>query len=169
VKALRRLVLRDHRCWGLGSREHACLQRLVCGLLGVCVLACNVGSAVGGGCVKRLTECGGDCVNVGSDPENCGTCGHQCGGGSECKAGVCMASQSSSPLRPDEGDAEALLPADEVRREATPTDAGKSSQHRACSLVSDSGAERQRTLDADAQTHGTADCSPDAMLSVEAP
>jgi hypothetical protein len=35
-------------------------------------------------------DCGGVCTNVEVDPQNCGTCGHDCGSG-VCSQGVCQA------------------------------------------------------------------------------
>ena len=39
-------------------------------------------------CMGAEVECGGACVNLDSDPGNCGECGHDCLGGS-CSAGTC--------------------------------------------------------------------------------
>jgi hypothetical protein len=36
-----------------------------------------------------LVECGAACVDTSSDINNCGTCGHACGGGQPCIAGLC--------------------------------------------------------------------------------
>lgn len=46
----------------------------------------------GGSCVCRsgLTPCGGMCVDLESDPANCGSCGSACAGGS-CEDGDCQA------------------------------------------------------------------------------
>src|SRR5882672_7354840 len=48
--------------------------------MGVC--ACQDGTP---------TVCSGTCVDTKVDPDNCGTCGHQCGATSACAAGVCGA------------------------------------------------------------------------------
>ena len=47
------------------------------------------GDAGDGGAVCNETVCGGQCVNVQIDPDNCGTCGHGCQGGT-CSAGTCQ-------------------------------------------------------------------------------
>jgi hypothetical protein len=39
---------------------------------------------------STMVRCDGGCTNVASDPKNCRACGHDCGTGSECKAGVCQ-------------------------------------------------------------------------------
>lgn len=48
------------------------------------------GDAGDGGIVCNQTVCGGSCVNVQTDPDNCGTCAHGCQGGT-CSAGTCQA------------------------------------------------------------------------------
>jgi hypothetical protein len=40
-------------------------------------------------CSSGQTSCGGSCVNVKSDPHNCGTCGATCGTGLVCSNGQC--------------------------------------------------------------------------------
>jgi hypothetical protein len=64
--------------------------------------ACNVGNLVGGGCMRRLSPCDGECVNLGSDRLNCGTCGHECSSSTECKAGTCIPSERWTSLTPDD-------------------------------------------------------------------
>ncbi|PRQ07661.1 hypothetical protein [Enhygromyxa salina] len=39
-------------------------------------------------CTPEETDCGGECVVLGEDPQHCGACGHDCLGGS-CDAGTC--------------------------------------------------------------------------------
>jgi Collagen triple helix repeat (20 copies)/Stigma-specific protein, Stig1 len=43
----------------------------------------------GGGCGMGLEGCGASCVNLSSDPNNCGSCGTVCSSGSVCTAGAC--------------------------------------------------------------------------------
>jgi len=43
------------------------------------------------GCSSGWTMCGGYCSDFQTDILNCGSCGHACGGGQTCRAGVCMA------------------------------------------------------------------------------
>ncbi|MEZ4407922.1 MAG: hypothetical protein R3A52_15820 [Polyangiales bacterium] len=50
----------------------------VCGAGGAC--ACGAG----------LSNCGGACVNLSDDGNNCGACGRACGAGRACAAGVCV-------------------------------------------------------------------------------
>ena len=54
------------------------------------------------GCAKPATSttscssgqlmCGDSCVNVQTDPQNCGSCGKSCGNGSSCQGGSCSCS-----------------------------------------------------------------------------
>lgn len=44
--------------------------------------------ACGGG--ATLVSCGSKCVNIANDAENCRACGHSCGTGATCVAGVCQ-------------------------------------------------------------------------------
>ncbi len=46
------------------------------------------GSPDTSGCGAAQTACSGACVDLSSDPNHCGACGHGCCGGS-CKSGVC--------------------------------------------------------------------------------
>lgn len=41
------------------------------------------------GCPDKKTRCADECVNLQSDPHNCGRCGHRCGAGQSCVAGQC--------------------------------------------------------------------------------
>jgi len=43
-----------------------------------------------GACATGETSCGGACVNVNSDANNCGTCGNACGTGQICSGGDCV-------------------------------------------------------------------------------
>ena len=65
-------------------------------LLGFCFAACSEPPSTpplvntGGTCgVSGQTACGTSCVNLQSDPANCGACGQSCGPGGVCSAGVC--------------------------------------------------------------------------------
>ena len=53
-------------------------------------------SLVGGDCAPGLVECGGACVTVAEDHENCGACGHACSASQQCGAGTCQAVQTSA-------------------------------------------------------------------------
>ena len=44
----------------------------------------------GGGCKSDNVACGGGCVNLQTDPSNCGTCGHKCGTNDTCVSGKCQ-------------------------------------------------------------------------------
>jgi hypothetical protein len=71
---------------------------------GACGAVCGTGEECGGGfcspaaasqtadCASQsLTDCGGVCVDVANDPNNCGGCGLLCPQGDSCSAGVCIA------------------------------------------------------------------------------
>jgi hypothetical protein len=47
---------------------------------------------VGGTCANGYTDCDNHCVNLLTDPQNCGTCGHACPPGAACTNGVCAGS-----------------------------------------------------------------------------
>jgi formylglycine-generating enzyme required for sulfatase activity len=40
-------------------------------------------------CAPGLADCGGRCVSLASDAQNCGTCGHPCPSGQSCQNGFC--------------------------------------------------------------------------------
>jgi hypothetical protein len=42
-------------------------------------------------CPTGELECGGACRDPAVDADNCGACGHACGGGFDCRAGACVA------------------------------------------------------------------------------
>jgi hypothetical protein len=53
----------------------------------------NCGTVCGNPCLTLwtgLTWCGYGCVNLRSDPYNCGACGHQCGQAETCSGGTCQ-------------------------------------------------------------------------------
>ena len=50
----------------------------------------------GGGCQNGQTTCGGACVDLKSDPNNCGDCGNACQSGEACSAGSCEGGCSGS-------------------------------------------------------------------------
>lgn len=93
------------RCRAFGSALGGARALLTLALVFGPNLSCNVGSLVGGGCVKRLSACAGECVNVGSDPLNCGFCGNECPSDTECKAGACVRGSNVLPLVPRAVDA----------------------------------------------------------------
>ena len=40
-------------------------------------------------CPSGTSCCGGDCLNLQTDPDNCGACGHACAGSERCLGGTC--------------------------------------------------------------------------------
>jgi hypothetical protein len=60
-------------------------------LLSASVLAACASPIVGAECVEGYSVCRGACVDLRSDPANCGACGNACGVGGTCAAGVCVA------------------------------------------------------------------------------
>ncbi len=74
-------------------------------------LACTETGVVGGKCREGYTVCGGRCVDLQTDPDNCGTCGNACAAGVQCISGSCGGSVdggSDADAAPtDSGDADA--------------------------------------------------------------
>lgn len=67
------------------------LRILLLALAAVAVLplACTETGVVGGKCREGLTTCGGRCVDLSTDADNCGACGHACAAGVQCISGAC--------------------------------------------------------------------------------
>ena len=74
---------------------------------GACGAVCGTGEECGGGfcspaaqsqaadcSAQGLTDCGGTCIDIANDPNNCGGCGLVCPQGDSCSAGVCIAVQA---------------------------------------------------------------------------
>ncbi len=90
--------------------------RAIHGLAGVALTAggvatlswgCSTDNAVvGGSCASGYTECDYRCVDLETDPANCGACGHACPPGVVCSGGVCGAPVDAA------GDAPVDAPAD---------------------------------------------------------
>lgn len=60
------------------------------GLAGVSVGGCGDDNAlVGGACAVPFTECSLQCVDLETDPNNCGRCGNVCQPGEPCVSGTC--------------------------------------------------------------------------------
>jgi hypothetical protein len=53
-------------------------------------------TCIAGVCTCTLSTCGGSCVDLQSDAANCGTCGHDCIGGT-CSEGICQPFVLASP------------------------------------------------------------------------
>jgi hypothetical protein len=47
-------------------------------------------------CPTGLTDCGGHCVSLSTDPFNCGSCGNACGFSEECCSGTCSSLDSDT-------------------------------------------------------------------------
>jgi len=41
-------------------------------------------------CPPGITGCGGSCVDLQTDEDNCGSCNHACPAGSTCQGGACV-------------------------------------------------------------------------------
>jgi hypothetical protein len=94
-------------CAGMGLATSACTQLLLGSENYILDESSAGGSSAGTGesggssvdpsplvCEIGLTVCGSSCVELDSDPQNCGTCGHDCLG-TACTAGTCEASTVS--------------------------------------------------------------------------
>jgi hypothetical protein len=64
------------------------LRTLIPTLLAALVFTAGCSSSKGG-CKSDSTSCGGACVQLASDNQNCGACGNACATGSFCSAGTC--------------------------------------------------------------------------------
>src|SRR5690606_12697461 len=63
------------------------------GSLGALTLAACAGQPLVGACTGTETLCGeGNCVDLSSDPRNCGACGIACASGEACVDGACSTS-----------------------------------------------------------------------------
>ena len=86
-----------------GSRLRTCNARGSAFSEMDCPGGCAGGVCTGGmtTCMAPMTECGGACVAVQSDPANCGACGVACAAGQTCAAGVCTGGTEvcTPPLR----------------------------------------------------------------------
>ncbi len=70
--------------------ETAALLACLAGGFGALAAACGQdASLVGGTCAAGYAQCGNECVDLSTDPGNCGSCGHSCPSGVACVAGSC--------------------------------------------------------------------------------
>lgn len=80
---------------------------LNCGSCGVACAgsACAEGQCGGGepvctgtgcSCTAEQTDCGGTCINTGSNPLHCGACGKECGAEFLCQGGLCVCSEGKT-------------------------------------------------------------------------
>ena len=83
---------------GSAVSRRAALQRAV-GLAGGSLLGLfGFGkSALAQSCLPGRTNCAGTCVNLATDPKNCGICGKVCAAGSTCVAGACVQQPVTCP------------------------------------------------------------------------
>jgi hypothetical protein len=76
-------------------------------------------------CPTGQALCGGSCIDVQGDNQNCGACGTICGGGTVCTSGACTCAQSGqvASLRPTLRTAARAAPCARAARPAWPADA----------------------------------------------
>lgn len=128
----------------------------------VLIPACDGSNAlVGGECRVPYQACGTTCVDLDSDPRNCGTCGNVCAGGAVCRGKICVSGVDGSVLA-DGGDAsvdgasgDATVDAEGGTPEAGPTE--------------DTGAADSGSVDACAPPYTTADHCGDCFTVCQAP
>ena len=58
-------------------------------LVALAALALSTAGCLQPDCKGQTLVCGGACVDIQTDNHNCGSCGVQCGNGTQCKSGVC--------------------------------------------------------------------------------
>jgi len=76
-------------------------------------MGCEAQNAiVGETCAPPLVACSGACLDLSTDSNNCGACGHACSAGAVCTAGACslLDSQTTHPPRGDAGAPDAAGP-----------------------------------------------------------
>lgn len=91
----------------MSPKLRAALTSCVLALAVATTLHCGTDGIVGGECLPGLSACGQSCVNLGSDLENCGSCGRRCEATEECLVGVCI---DTGPAVQDGLDGGVLLP-----------------------------------------------------------
>ncbi|MFP2960319.1 EGF domain-containing protein [Myxococcus sp. 1LA] len=62
----------------------------VCDVGELCVNTPGSYTCVGGTCQPPTVQCGSQCVNLSSDPSNCGACGNVCDVGQTCSQSACV-------------------------------------------------------------------------------
>lgn len=103
----------DAACRGLGrpcTGHQECCAGLVCGEGGRCEAAPTACQPLGASCASYLFECcgfsepanaccGGACIDIRTDNDNCGLCGNQCNqpAGFTCQAGRCCSAGGCVP------------------------------------------------------------------------
>ena len=83
--------------------------RLAVATLALGASACD--ALVGADCIDEYTVCGGMCVDMSSDPNNCGGCGVVCDTGT-CADSVCVGTSPDGGTGPDASLADASMPFD---------------------------------------------------------
>ncbi len=71
------------------SRVPSLVVGLIVGAVALGSLGCQ-SPILGASCRIGLTECGGVCVDLMSDPASCGACGVQCADDQACRVGACV-------------------------------------------------------------------------------
>lgn len=75
---------------------------------------CGTGaSLVGGACAAGYTQCGSQCVDLRSDPDNCGACGNVCDEAVACALSACGGGALEDATAPQDG-AEEAAPSGEI-------------------------------------------------------
>jgi len=109
-------------------------------------LACTETGVVGGRCREGFTTCSAHCVDLSTDPDNCGACGKACPAGVKCVSGSCGGAV--------EGGLDGGSDAD-----AAPTDSGDAN------VMQGDGAEPHDGGDAEAGDSGNPDGSEGGICS----
>jgi hypothetical protein len=71
---------------------------IAAGMVAASAAGCGNAGIVGGDCAVGYTQCALTCVDLQTDPANCGACGHVCPAGVACQDGVCGGIPSDAML-----------------------------------------------------------------------
>lgn len=126
---------------------------LACSVIGSSLDEYSAGGSDGPSeCSGGLDECGTDCVDLGSDPDHCGSCTNVCGDGLVCSQSACSASCASGETNCDGACVDVNSSAQHCGSCGQPCNAGTPCVNGVCSANCGSGQENCNGVCADLQT-----------------